>query len=166
STAKRVRRHGVDPNRSYNEEDMFFLSPFSLLPRDLGVRPFAFSATARPPQAELISPVGTIGSASVSPSRPDRPPPRGRPELAGKPCFPKEVRPNPPEIPAQNSPSFLHQIDRVRHQEPDRTAKETFKGSQVARTICCRSTRDPPPGHSKLPRHLVRGDSAEFSAEV
>ncbi|BBG92908.1 hypothetical protein Prudu_000773 [Prunus dulcis] len=27
-----------------------------------------------------------------------------------------------------------------------------------------RSTRDPPPGHSKLPRH--HGDSAEFSAEV
>ncbi|BBG96667.1 hypothetical protein Prudu_005531 [Prunus dulcis] len=76
------------------------------------VRPFAFSATARPPQAEPISAVGTIGSASVSPSQPDQPPPRGRPELAGKPCFPAEVPSKPPELPAQNSPSFLHQIDR------------------------------------------------------
>ncbi|BBG92772.1 hypothetical protein Prudu_000599, partial [Prunus dulcis] len=42
------------------------------------VRPFAFSATARPPQAEPISAVGTIGSASVSPSQPDQPPPQGR----------------------------------------------------------------------------------------
>ncbi|BBN68070.1 hypothetical protein Prudu_270S000300, partial [Prunus dulcis] len=36
----------------------------------------------------------------------------------------------PPELPAQNSPSFLHQIDRVRHQKPDRIAKETFEGSK------------------------------------
>ncbi|BBH09046.1 hypothetical protein Prudu_021442, partial [Prunus dulcis] len=76
-------------------------------------RPFDFQATARPPQAEPISAVGTIGSASVSPSRPDRPPPRGRPELAGKSCFPTEVPSKPPELPAQNSPSFLHQIDRA-----------------------------------------------------
>ncbi|BBH02372.1 hypothetical protein Prudu_012912, partial [Prunus dulcis] len=87
-------------------------------------------ATARPPQAEPIFAVGTIGFASVSPSRPDRPQPRGRPELAGKPCFLTEVRPKPPELPAQNSPSFLHQIDRVRHQEPDRIAKESFEGSR------------------------------------
>ncbi|BBH07789.1 hypothetical protein Prudu_019813, partial [Prunus dulcis] len=128
-----------------------FLSPLSPLPRhslssslssraNWAVRPFAFSATARPPQAELISAVGTIGFASVSPSRPDRPPPRGRPELVGKPCFPTEVRPKPSELPARNSPSFLHQIDRVRHQEPDRIAKETFEGS--------------------------KGDSAEILAEV
>ncbi|BBN67989.1 hypothetical protein Prudu_245S000300, partial [Prunus dulcis] len=129
-----------------------FYTPLSPLPRHFlslsslsfranwAVRPFAFSATVRPPQAEPISTVGTIGSASVSPSRPDRPQPRGRPELAGKPCFPTEVPSKPPELPAHNSPSFLHQIDRVRHQEPDRIAKETFKGS--------------------------KGDSAEISAEV
>ncbi|BBG92904.1 hypothetical protein Prudu_000767 [Prunus dulcis] len=29
-----------------------------------------------------------------------------------------------------------------------------------------RNTRDPPPGHSKLPHRHVRGDSAEISAEV
>ncbi|BBN69860.1 F-box and associated interaction domains-containing protein, partial [Prunus dulcis] len=38
------------------------------------------------------------------------------------------------------SPSFLNQIDRVRHQELGRSAKEIFEGS--------------------------KGDSAEFSAEV
>ncbi|BBH07301.1 hypothetical protein Prudu_019194, partial [Prunus dulcis] len=109
------------------------------------VRPFDFQATARPPQAEPISAVGTIGSASVSPSRPDRPPPRGRPELAGNPCFPTEVPSKPPELPAQNSPSFLHQIDRVRHPEPDRTQKRTSRGPTSS-------------DH--------QGDSAEFSAEV
>ncbi|BBN67527.1 hypothetical protein Prudu_103S000200 [Prunus dulcis] len=77
------------------------------------MRPFDFQAAARPPQAEPISAVGTYGSASVSPSQPDQSPPRGRPELAGKSCFPTEVRSKLPELPARNSPSFLHQIDRV-----------------------------------------------------
>ncbi|BBH05557.1 hypothetical protein Prudu_016985, partial [Prunus dulcis] len=36
----------------------------------------------------------------------------GRPELAGKSCFPTEVRSKQPELPARNSPPFLHQIDR------------------------------------------------------
>ncbi|BBN67250.1 hypothetical protein Prudu_22S000200, partial [Prunus dulcis] len=75
--------------------------------------PFDFQAAARPPQAEPISAVGTSGSASVSPSQPDQSPPRGRPELAGKSCFPTEVRSKLPELPFRNSPSFLHQIDRV-----------------------------------------------------
>ncbi|BBH05044.1 cellulose synthase-like B4, partial [Prunus dulcis] len=76
-------------------------------------RPFDFQAAARPPQAEPISAVGTYESASVSPSQPDQSPPRGRPDLAGKSCFPTEVRSKLPELPARNSPSFLHQIDRV-----------------------------------------------------
>ncbi|BBG96144.1 hypothetical protein Prudu_004865, partial [Prunus dulcis] len=100
-------------------------------------------ATARPPQAEPISAVGTIGSASVSPSRPDRPQPRGRPELAGKPCFPTEVPSKPPELPAQNSPSFLHQIDRAPGARQD--CKRDLRRVKVARTIW---------------------DSAEISAEV
>ncbi|BBH01982.1 hypothetical protein Prudu_012409, partial [Prunus dulcis] len=112
----------------------------SLSRANWAVRPFAFSATARSPQAEPISAVGTIGSVSVSPSGPDQSQPRGRPELAEKPCFPAEVPSKPPEFSAQNSPSFLHQIDRVRHQEPDRITKETFDGS--------------------------KGDSVEISAEV
>ena len=91
------------------------LSSLSLLRAIWVVRPFAFQGTVPPPQAEPISAVGTYGSASVSPSQPDEPPPRGRPELAGKPCFLTEVPSKPPELPAQNSPSFLHQIDRVRY---------------------------------------------------
>ncbi|BBH06193.1 hypothetical protein Prudu_017769, partial [Prunus dulcis] len=75
-------------------------------------RPFDFQAAARPPQAESISAVGTYESASVSPSQPDQSPPRGHPDLAGKLCFPTEVRSKLPELPARNSPSFLHQIDR------------------------------------------------------
>ncbi|BBN67971.1 pyrimidine 2 [Prunus dulcis] len=77
------------------------------------MRPFDFQAAARPPQAEPISAVGTYGSASVSPSQPDQSPPQGRPELAEKSCFPTEVRSKLPGLPARNSPSFLHQIDRV-----------------------------------------------------
>ncbi|BBG97445.1 hypothetical protein Prudu_006579, partial [Prunus dulcis] len=125
----------------------FFLSLFSLLPLDLAVRPFAFSATARPPQAELISAVGTIGSVCLSPSRPDQPPPVGRPELIGKPCFPTEVRPKPPELPTQNSPSFLHQIDRAPGARQDH--RRDLHEVQLARTICRRSARDPPPGPFK-----------------
>ncbi|BBH03119.1 hypothetical protein Prudu_013892, partial [Prunus dulcis] len=68
SAAKQVRRHGVDLNRGCNEEICLKTAKGK-------------TATARPPQAEPISAVGTIGSASVSPSRPDRPQPRGRPEL-------------------------------------------------------------------------------------
>ncbi|BBH02376.1 hypothetical protein Prudu_012916, partial [Prunus dulcis] len=120
SAAKRVRRHGVDPNRGCNEEDM------------------------------LISAVGTIESASVSPSRPDRPPPRGRPELAGKPCFPTEVSPKPSELPARNSPSFLHQIDRVRHRSPTGLQKRPSKGQSGKFWDWSK----------------YMGDSAEISAEV
>ncbi|KAI5342211.1 hypothetical protein L3X38_010086 [Prunus dulcis] len=88
-----------------------------------------------PSGAEPISAVGTYGSAFVSPSQPDRPQPRGRPELAEKLCFPAEVPPKLPKLPARNSPSFLHQIDRVRHQEPDRILKGDLRGIEVARTI-------------------------------
>ncbi|BBH02436.1 hypothetical protein Prudu_012985, partial [Prunus dulcis] len=138
----------------------FSLSPLSLSFRAIWVvRPFAFQATARPPQAEPISAVGTIGSASVSPSQPDQPPPRGRPELAEKSCFPTEVRPKLPKLPARNSPSFLHQIDRVRHQRSSRLAGEPSKGH--------RNTRDPPPGHSKLPhRHGRLCEFRQKSKEV
>ncbi|BBH05849.1 hypothetical protein Prudu_017356, partial [Prunus dulcis] len=57
------------------------------------------------------------------------------------------------------SPSFLNQIDRVRHQELGRSVKETFEGRNVRR-IHHRATHnlsassqaveyaDPPPGHS------------------
>ncbi|BBG94201.1 hypothetical protein Prudu_002426 [Prunus dulcis] len=107
------------------------LSSLSLLRAIWVVRPFAFQGTVPPPQAEPISAVGTYGSAFVSPSQPDRPQPRGRPELAGKLCFPAEVPPKLPKLPARNSPSFLHQIDRVRHQEPDRILKGDLRGIEA-----------------------------------
>ncbi|BBN68823.1 hypothetical protein Prudu_591S000100, partial [Prunus dulcis] len=104
--------------------------------------------------AEPISAAGTIGSASLSPSKPDRPPPLGRPELIGKPCFPTEVRPSPPDFPARISPSFLHQIDRALGVRSTRS--RDLRRVKLARTICRRSARDPPPGYSKFPRHHVR----------
>ncbi|BBG99324.1 hypothetical protein Prudu_008976, partial [Prunus dulcis] len=104
-----------------------------------------------------ISAVGTIGSASVSPSQPDQPPPQGRPELAEKPCFPAEVPSKPLELPAQNSPSFLHQIDRRfidllfmdnQASEVQPISRRNLQRAKLARTICRRSMRNPPPGHS------------------
>ncbi|BBH00093.1 aldose 1-epimerase family protein, partial [Prunus dulcis] len=94
------------------------LSSLSLLRAIWVVQPFAFQGTARPLQAERISAVGTYGSAFVSSSQPDRSQPRGLPELAGKPSFPTEVPAKPPELPARNSPSFLHQIDRASEVQP------------------------------------------------
>ncbi|BBN67889.1 hypothetical protein Prudu_218S000500, partial [Prunus dulcis] len=44
--------------------------------------------------------------------------------------------------------------------------KRDLRGIEVARTICHRNMRDPPPSHSNPPHHHVRGDSAEISAEV
>ncbi|BBH07017.1 N-terminal nucleophile aminohydrolases superfamily protein, partial [Prunus dulcis] len=102
--------------------------------------------TARPPQAEPISAVGTYGSASVSPSQPDQSPPRGRPELAEKSCFPTEIRPKLPKLPARNSPSFLHQIDLASEVQP--ISRRNLQRAKLARTICRRSAQDPPPGHS------------------
>ncbi|BBH05448.1 hypothetical protein Prudu_016832 [Prunus dulcis] len=121
------------------------------------MRPFDFQAAARPPQAEPISAVGTYGSASVSPSQPDQSPPRGCPELAGKSCFPTEVRSKLPELPARNSPSFLHQIDRRfidllfmdnQASEVQPISRRNLQRAKLARTICRRSAQDPPPGHS------------------
>ncbi|BBN67824.1 hypothetical protein Prudu_198S000500, partial [Prunus dulcis] len=132
-----------------------FLS-LSLSRANWAVRPFAFSTTARSPQAEPISAVGTIGSASVSPSGPDQSQPRGRPELAGKPCFPAEVPSKPPELPAQNSPSFLHQIDRAPGARQDcKRDLRRVKAVEV-RGIHHRAN------HS----FRAKGSSAEISAEV
>ncbi|BBN69818.1 hypothetical protein Prudu_1169S005700 [Prunus dulcis] len=55
---------------------------------------------------------GGVGTAIESPTFSNRPQPWGRPELAGKSCFPTEVRSKLPKLPARSSPSFLHQIDR------------------------------------------------------
>ncbi|BBN68106.1 hypothetical protein Prudu_282S000100, partial [Prunus dulcis] len=207
SAAKRVRTHGVDPNRDCNEGDglknakgktviwpksqifipslssppsLFSLSPLSLSFRAIWVvRPFAFQATARPPQAEPISAVGTIGSASVSPSQPDQPPLRGRPELAGKSCFPTEVRPKLPKLPARNSPSFLHQIDRVSTRSPTGLQRRLSKGQNSsdhlfgdARTVsaricgsadlCPKTCQDCGSADSVSPRPARIADQADY----
>ncbi|BBG93477.1 hypothetical protein Prudu_001496, partial [Prunus dulcis] len=95
-----------------------FLSPPSLSFADLGSCDPSPSKGRPGHHSRPISAVGTYGSAFVSPSQPDRSQPRGRPELAGKPCFPTEVPAKPPELPARNSPSFLHQIDRASEVQP------------------------------------------------
>ncbi|BBN67367.1 F-box family protein with DUF295 [Prunus dulcis] len=93
-------------------------------------RAAAFQRLLAPPQSSNGHGTGGVGTAIESPTFSNRSQSRGRPELAGQSCFPTEVRPKLPKLPARISPSFLHQIDRVRHQEPDRIAKETFEGSK------------------------------------
>ncbi|BBN67947.1 hypothetical protein Prudu_232S000500, partial [Prunus dulcis] len=122
------------------------------------LRPFSFQATARPLQAEPISAVGTYRSASVSPSQPDRPQPRGRPELAGKPCFPTEVKIfGISQNTGETLPKF-RQKSKGSIRGPVDLQEEPSKGH--------RNMRDPLPSHSNPPHHHVRGDSAEISAEV
>ncbi|BBH05702.1 hypothetical protein Prudu_017168, partial [Prunus dulcis] len=122
--------------------------------------------TARPPQAEPISDVGTYESTFVSPSQPDRSQPRGRPELAGKSCFPTEV----PAKATRTSSSKFFFVSPPNRSSKAPGARQNYKrdlrGIEVARTICHRNMRDPPPSHSNPPHHHVRGDSAEISAEV
>ncbi|BBN67441.1 Leucine-rich repeat family protein, partial [Prunus dulcis] len=103
---------------------------------------------------------------------------RGRPELTGKPCFPAEVPSKPPELPAQNSPSFLHQIDRASEVQP--TSRRNL---QRAVEVCgihhraIHSFRASKPELKLITGNILavgrkylklfdRGDSAEFSAEV
>ncbi|BBG93006.1 aldose 1-epimerase family protein, partial [Prunus dulcis] len=143
------------------------LSSLSLLRAIWVVRPFAFQGTARPPQAEPISAVSIYGSAFVSPSQPDRSQPRGHPELAGKPCFPTEVPAKPPELPARNSPSFLHQIDRASEVQP--ISRRNLQRVVEVHRIHHRAThslRASKSGEKFWDWSKYRGDSAEFSAEV
>ncbi|BBN67521.1 hypothetical protein Prudu_102S001700, partial [Prunus dulcis] len=72
-----------------------------------------FERVLAPPPSSNGHGTGGVGTAIESPTFANRPQPRGRPELAGKTCFPTEVRPKLPKLPARNSPSFLHQIDRA-----------------------------------------------------
>ncbi|BBH05932.1 hypothetical protein Prudu_017457, partial [Prunus dulcis] len=137
----------------------------------------SLSTSPRPPHLEPISAVGTVGTVTQPPFFPTNT------SLGGAGIWPENhdfrrwfVR-MPPELPAQISPPFLHQIDRV-----------SKKGKKV---ICARHS--PGVGHAqdlaRIPKwklgrapgarqdfkrrplrdrsssdHL--GDSAEFSAEV
>ncbi|BBH09058.1 hypothetical protein Prudu_021455, partial [Prunus dulcis] len=99
STAKRVRRHGVDPNRSLNEEITIKTSrrakcslslSFLSLPRATS-QPPPFQSLPSPPQGDSISGKGTVTSASVSPIFPDQLPAVGRLETIGNCRFLTEV---------------------------------------------------------------------------
>ncbi|BBH04765.1 hypothetical protein Prudu_015989 [Prunus dulcis] len=103
-----------------------------------------FQRVLAPPPSSNSHGTDGVGTAIESPTFSNRSQPRGRPELAGKSCFPTEVRPKLPELPAQISPPLLHQIDRA----PG--ARQDFK----RRPLRDRSSSD------------HQGDSAEFSAEV
>ncbi|BBH01885.1 hypothetical protein Prudu_012282, partial [Prunus dulcis] len=118
---------------------------FSLLPQQTSRDLPPFPTSHRPPRLELISETGAKRTSTRRPTFPDPPPPLPWSESAGICHGSRRFVRMPPELPVRISPSFLHQIFRVRHQELGRSAKETFEG---------RSSSD----------HL--GDSAEFSAEV
>ncbi|BBN70157.1 hypothetical protein Prudu_1440S001800, partial [Prunus dulcis] len=108
STAKRVRRHGVDPNRSFNEEITIKTSRMAKCqPPSLPVAPVATSGRLDLRQghrhlrlglADLPRPVAGCGTPGN-----DR-------KLAIFVDF-------APELQATRSPPFLNQISRVRHQE-------------------------------------------------
>ncbi|BBH09236.1 serine carboxypeptidase-like 40 [Prunus dulcis] len=72
-----------------------------------------FQKVLAPPPSSNGHGTGGVGTAIESPTFSNRPQLWGCPELAGKSCFPTEVRPKLPKLPARNSPSFLHQIDRA-----------------------------------------------------
>ncbi|KAI5351988.1 hypothetical protein L3X38_004879 [Prunus dulcis] len=118
--------------------------PAAALARDLP----PFPTSHRPPRLELISETGAKQTSTRRPTFPYPPPPLPWSESAGI-CHGSRwfVR-MPSELPAARSPPFLNQISRVRYQEPDRILKGDLRGIEVARTICPRSTRDPPPGQS------------------
>ncbi|BBH08079.1 Ankyrin repeat family protein, partial [Prunus dulcis] len=139
SAAKGVRRHGVDPNRSRNEEVMIFISlsllspvsslspPAAALARDLP----PFPTSHRPPRLELISETGAKQTSTRRPTFPYPPPPLPRSESAGICHGSRRFVRMPSELPAARSPPFLNQISRVRYQEPDRILKGDLRGIEA-----------------------------------
>ncbi|BBN68980.1 hypothetical protein Prudu_671S000100, partial [Prunus dulcis] len=116
------------------------------------VRRFDFQATARPPQAEPISGKGTVGSAFLSPSRPDQPPPVGRPELIGKPCFPTEFI------------DLLFMDNQASEAQP--TSRRNLQRAVEVRGIHHRAIHSFRAIKKFWDWSKYRGDSAEISAEV
>ncbi|BBH02565.1 hypothetical protein Prudu_013176, partial [Prunus dulcis] len=127
SAAKGVRRHGVDPNRSRNEEVMLSLSSRSC-PRP------------RPSSLPDVAPAASLGvdlrdrcqtnqhtTADVS-----LPTSAAAVVGIGGICHGSRrfVR-MPSELPAARSPPFLNQISRVRYQEPDRILKGDLRGIEA-----------------------------------
>ncbi|BBG96993.1 DNAse I-like superfamily protein, partial [Prunus dulcis] len=160
STAKGVRRHGVGPNRSCNEKSYgqkslsgitVNISKLHLYkPRLCAKRTTDFQKVLALPPSSNGHGTGGVGTTIEFPTFSNRPQPWGRPELAGKSCFPTEVRPKLPKLPARNSPSFLHQIDRKCIGSTTGPLLTSTLQSQVKFWDWSK----------------YRGDSAEFSAEV
>ncbi|BBN68472.1 hypothetical protein Prudu_442S001100, partial [Prunus dulcis] len=134
SAAKGVRRHGVDPNRSRNEEDMLSLSlpvsSFSLLPQQP-------SATFLLPD---VAPAASLGAdlrdrcqtnqhTTADISLPHLA--AAWSESAGICHGSRRFVRMPPELPVRISPSFLHQIFRVRHQVQSRRKDEGRKVHRI-----------------------------------
>ncbi|BBG96484.1 DNAse I-like superfamily protein, partial [Prunus dulcis] len=101
STAKGVRRHGVGPNRSCNEKRYgqkslsgitVNISKLHLYkPRLCAKRATDFQRVLAPPQSSNGHGTDGVGTTIESPTFYNRHQPRGRPELAGKSCFPTET---------------------------------------------------------------------------
>ncbi|BBG92454.1 hypothetical protein Prudu_000201, partial [Prunus dulcis] len=142
STAKGVRRHGVDPNRSRNEEDMLLLSPpAATLPRPSSLPDITPAASLG---ADLRDRCQTNQHTTADISRPTSAAAVvriGR-NLPWKPT----VRPNA----TRTSSSNISLISSPNLSSEAPGARQDFK----RRPLRDRSSSD----------HL--GDSAEFSAEV
>ncbi|BBN69671.1 N-terminal nucleophile aminohydrolases superfamily protein, partial [Prunus dulcis] len=147
SAAKGVRRHGVDPNRSRNEEDMLSLSS----PRQLLLSPPAatlrdlppFPTSHRPPRLELISETGTKRTSTR------------------RPTFPYHLR----RCRGQNRPESAMEADGTEVQSAcrrDRQGVEKCIGSTTGPLLT--STLQSQVKFWDWSKY--RGDSAEFSAEV
>ncbi|BBG96413.1 organic cation/carnitine transporter 3, partial [Prunus dulcis] len=135
------------------------VSPLSLLPFEFGSDLRAFRPLPRPPHLGRSPDRSQMNHDTTA----NNPRPSAAAAVAGvgrkKPWKPTVRH----ELPAARSPPFLNQISRVRYQEPDRILKGDLRGIEVARTICRRSTRDPPPANHSF---CAKGRFAEFSAKV
>ncbi|BBN68009.1 hypothetical protein Prudu_253S000500, partial [Prunus dulcis] len=95
----------------------------------------------RPPQAEPISAVGTIGSASVSPSQPDQPPPRAALSWPENHVFRRRFLRSHPNF--QLKILLRFSTKSIEHQRSSRLAGEPSKGRFSSDHL---SAQDPPPG--------------------
>ncbi|BBH05627.1 hypothetical protein Prudu_017074, partial [Prunus dulcis] len=156
STAKRVRRHGVDPNRSFNEEitiktsrraKSFLTLTLSLLATVLSLSLSLSLATPpsplfqsfpSPPQGGSIFGKGTITSASVSPIFPDQSPAVARLETVGICRIPTELaRTSLLSISSVSPPFLSSEAPGVRL-----TSRRDPREVQLARTSSLRRTKE------------------------
>ncbi|BBN68365.1 hypothetical protein Prudu_395S000400, partial [Prunus dulcis] len=194
SAAKGVRRHGVGPNRSRNEEvkvyknregqngnlaksqilyplSLFLPVTFSLLPlspsRDLGsCEPFAFQGTARPPQAESRSPpLVPTGPTSCRRHNLTISTPEAALSWPEKTMFSDGgFLQSHPNFQLRFLLHFLHQNRSSKASEVQPISMRKLQRVKLAWTICRRRYAGSTTGPIIV--SAPRGDSAEFSAEV